>query len=128
MDFKLQNANLQQRTDITQSPGNLQPRIYTYVQSASFFTRLTSSRHNLEMGRSKIPFCALILTLLIKPSCPGNVCTTNPRGQRFLGVFLELISTKSPDCKFLRGESHFCLSCSDGRYSFIHLLQNTSLR
>ena len=75
------------------------------------------------MGRTRAPEFILILALLIKPSRPGFVSVTMPRGQEPLGIAWSLTSTISPFWRFLSIFSHFERLCNCGRYSFVHRRQ-----
>lgn len=62
------------------------------------------------------------------PSLSGNVCSTNAFGHRPRGVFLSAIKTKSPSWKLGCWRNHFYCSWSVGKYSFVHLCQNSFAR
>lgn len=84
------------------------------------------SRQTFVMGRSRQLLRVLIRTCRTNPLRSGKVCITRPTGQEFRGAVLSIMTTRSPTTRFLFTPVHLWRSCSWGRYSLTHLLQNKS--
>lgn len=85
-------------------------------------------RHNFEMGRTITLFLVLIFALRTNPLSSGMGWRTLPSNQHFLGAFVSTIGTKSFTWRLRRDGTHFALSCSCSKYSFIQRIQKTSAR
>ena len=88
----------------------------------------SKSRQSLSIGlTATVPF-TFTLTRQTKPFLSGRTSTTLPRGHVLRGEFSALTRNISPKAKFLRGEVHFCLFWSKGRYSLDHRFQKMLAR
>lgn len=89
---------------------------------------LSNSMQSFVTGLSYTPVLVLIFTVLTSPFESGRTSSTLPRTQDPRGAVLSTTITMSPTVKSLLILVHFCLSCSKGKYSFVHLLQNRLAR
>ena len=79
----------------------------------------SSSRHNLEIGLTKVEAFVFTSAVRTKPSAPKNTLVTRSRCQCLLGWVVSTKSTGSFILKFGFFVIHFFLSCKRGRYSRI---------
>ena len=86
------------------------------------------SWHSLVIGRSRMPVFVFNLTDLTNPLESGFVSRTLPKGHEDLGEEGSTITTMSPVLMFFLTLDHFCRSCINVRYSWVHRLQNKSAK
>ena len=93
------------------------------------FLAWLSSKQIFQMSRRKVLASAVrTFTRLSKPVVPVNISSITALGHALCFVWAFMTKTKSPRFKFGEVANHFCLGCKSGRYSSIHLRQNSSAR
>ena len=80
-------------------------------------------RASLVTGHFRIEVEVLSIATLTLLSLLGNVSVILARGQWLVNRAFSRITTKSPGCKLVCGDFHFCKCCNCCRYSADHLLQ-----
>lgn len=97
-----------------------------FANSQNLFTRVFKQQADLLIGLSRA--LVLVLTFTKKTSlyASGMILSTLPNIQDPWGAVESTIITISPVWMFCFVLAHFCHSCINGKYSWVHLFQNKS--
>ena len=86
----------------------------------------SSNKHSLSIGLSTTIVLILTSTRRMHPFLSDITFTVVPICQELRGAFSSTIRTTSPTAEFRLACTHFCRSCSRGKYFLIHLFQKRS--
>ena len=93
-----------------------------------WLSNFSSNKRSFLMSLRYTPSAVRTITWCAIPSLSGKVCSIKTLGHCPRGMFLSATKTKSPTLKLGLGHNHFCRSWSVGKYSFVHLHQNSFAR